>query len=425
MARSVIVHQSTAAAATGLFLHTPGHGFNVAELATEYAATHDCTFSNLRGHVTAGGSGTNTLQFRKNGTNGTLVASGTGAAALTPDTTHTDSLVAGDVFTLQTTDTGTDPQYRHVTLNVDFDGPTGTYFRCSSSTATTFDLASTTRFIPIQGLMQADGTATEVNAQIKVRGYSKADAFQVRVDTNARTTDTVLNLRVNGSDVAASTVTIGAGLTGLFMANGINQALADGDLLCASIVYGTGTEALTLNFIGATLLSDTDATEVWAVNPAGVARTASATPDYYVLGGTVFARSTTTGTQIVPGFAADSANLRLFLAANTYSVDATLKLFVDGVDSGVTTTITAAATGWLENAVDIQTITSANAICAEVVGGGTGSITITAIGLTLDTPSVVNPSVVSTGRRLSGGGMGPGARMRVSAWPVFSRIEHD
>ena len=424
MAKSLIVHQSATSIPSGEFINVPGYQFTSAEIATEYAVTHDCTFSNLRGHITSGGSGTNTLQVRKNAADVNLVAAGVGAGALS-DLTHNDSFVAGDLLSLSHIDTGSSPEYRHVTLNVEFDQTTGTYFRNSFGPSVVFDVPSETRFIPVTGRLAADGTATEAHAQIKLRGYSKVDAFQVRVNTNARVNDTVLKLRLNGADITASTITIAAGTTGLFMATSINAAIADGGLLCAAIVTGTGVEDLNLDFLGVTLLSASDATEVWAVSVAGTSRTASATPSYYVPGGGLQTRTDTTGTGIIPGFAADCTGLRIYLSANTYSANATLKLFVDGADSGFTTTITAGATGWLENAVDTETITSANAICFEVVGGTSGSITILAIGVTLEQPSGAVPPSAPTKPRRSGGGVGIGGRRRPHAWPALSVIDHN
>jgi hypothetical protein len=425
MAKSIIVGAANTASASGTFLHVGGGAAASTEIQTEYAVTHDCVFSSLRRNIPTGGSGTNTCQFRKNGSNGSLVATGTGTGAAA-DTTHTDSLVAGDVFSLAITDDGTDPLYRHVSMNVEFDTGTGTFFRNSSGSAQVFDVASATRFIPIAGGLQTDGTATEANAQFKIRGYSLVDAFQVRVDSNARVTDTIFKLRINGSDVAASSITVGAGVTGLFMVTGINQALADGDLICAAIVTDTGVEDLTLNFIGATLLSSAGATELWTGNVNGVARTASATPDYYVPGGTLFSRATTTGTDIITGFAADCTGLRLFVSANTYTGAATLKLFVNNVDSGFTTTINAGATGWIENTTDTETILATDEICWEIVGGTSGSMTVTAIGMTLEQPAEQDPSVEPSKPRPSGGGgMGIGRRNRNFVWPSFSTVNMD
>lgn len=424
MAKSIIVGQSTTALPSGAFLYVPGFQSNATEINTEYAITHDCTFSNLRRHISSGGTGSNVLQLRKNNVDGNLVATGTGTGAAS-DLTHSDDFISGDLLSFSHTDDGSDPLYRNITLNVEFDGQTGTFFRNSIGSAVVFDVASATRFIGIVGQIQADGDTTEANCQVKVRGYSRVDAFQVRVQENARTTDTVFKLRVNGSDIAASSITIGAGLTGLFMATDINADLADGDLLCAAITTSTGVEDLTLNFVGATLLSASDATELWSGNATGHSRTASATASYYVPGGGFLSsQSTAAVTEITPGFAADCTGLRLHLSANTYSADATLKLFVDGVDSGYATTITAGATGWLENTVDTETITAANAISWEIVGGTSGSITINMIGMTLEQPSVQNPSV-TTKPRLSGGGVGFGPKRRNHPWPSFAIIDHD
>lgn len=423
MAKSIIVGATGTASATNTFLGPCGAGAGYAtEIDQEYAITHSCQITNLRRFISSGGSGSNTLKSRKNGADGNLIvtASGTGAAV---DTTHTDTFVPGDVWAFGITHDGTDPVYRISSCNVEMTGQTGTFFRSGASTPTVLDLASTTRYFSISGFMQSDGVSSEVNAQWRNRGYSQLSAFQVRISANARVNDTTFAIRVNSSNVA--TVVVAAGQTGLFLVTDIAQSLATGDLLSIAATTGTGIEAITIAHVGATLLSSSNATECFAATPNSVSRTASATANYMTLGGGVSVSATSpTGLNITPGFATDVRNLRIRVNLNTCTSDVIVTLFVNGVSSGMTTTITAAGTGWFENTVDKVFIDADDEICLEIVGGTANSLTITAVGVTLAVPTPVNPSV-TTKPRLSGGGMGSGPKRRVRAWPALSLIEHD
>jgi hypothetical protein len=252
-----------------------------------------------------------------------------------------------------------------------------------------------------------------------VRGYTSIDTFQVRVTANARVNDSVFKLRVNGADVAASTLTVEAGVTGLFVASALGVALSPGDLVCASITLATGVQDLTITAIGVTCFSTSGASENWTATHQGIARTASGTASYYVPGGTIAALTDLTNLSVTPGFPADIKNLRIYLAANTYAANATLDLMVNGV-AVMTTTLTAAATGWLENTVNTVTITSTDTVLLRIVGGTSGSITITAMGFTLWVPTPVNPSVGIKPR--FGTGHGPGPKTRNHPWPQFCLV---
>lgn len=425
MAKSLVVNTTTSASATNTFMGLAGAGVGDAtEINTEYAITHNCQITNLRRYISAGGSGTNTITSNKNADPGNLVASGVGTGAAA-DTTHVDSLVSGDVYNFALASDGTDPTYRVVSCNVEMTGQTGTFFRAGAATPQTLALASTTRFFPIGGLLQANGTGTEANAQWRIRGYSQLSAFQIRITANARLNDTVAKVRINGADVAASSITISAGATGLFLVTDIAQSIATGDMISIALVTGTGTENLTIGFVGVTLLSSANATECLTCTPNTVTRNASGTPNYIAIGGGVTMTATSpTGLGIIPGFATDVKNLRIRINANTCTSDCTLKLFVNGLDSGFTTTITAATTGWFENTVDKKFINATDEICLEINGGTANSLTVAAVGVTLAVPTPINPSV-TTKPRLTGGGVGGGPKRRNDIRPIFSLIEQD
>lgn len=325
------------------------------------------------------------MRFRDGGANGQNVASlsGTGTAE---DTTHTDTLTAGDLFNLAMTDTGTTPTFKWVKANVEFASGHGCFHGAGVFGGFVCDVPATRRYLPINGIAAVDGTATIADVQWKNRGYTSIEAFQIRVSANARTNNSVFSVNVNGSDTG-TTITFAAAATGLQTVTGMGISLSDGDLVCISMTLGTGVEDLTLQMVGVTLKSTDNASEVACGRQAGDTRAASATASYYVPGGSIGGVSATeTDHRVKVGFAAVVKNLRCYLSANTYGADATLKLIVNGT-AQITTTITASGgAGWYENTADTYNISDTDEISYEIVGGTSGSITVHSIGVTFGAP---------------------------------------
>lgn len=405
MGKALLVFADTGAAASGEELNFFGAAPNGTEASTQYAATQDCTFSALGYLITSGGSGTNTLQFRDAGANGQQVATraGPGAAA---DTTHTDVLSAADLFNVAHTDDGTSPVYRWVKCNVEFAVGHGNFHGSANYDGSIHDVPSATRFKCLSGLIGTDGVITEANVAWKTRAYDTFAALQVRVSANARINDTLIKGRINGGD-ATGTITFGAGETGLKQITGLGS-ITDGQTVAASIAMDIGVEDLLITFIGATLTSSTGSSETWCAQPGGVARAASATPDYYPIGGRLELDATETNVRIAPGFAGVAKNLRCYLSANTYSVDGTLKLFKNGV-AVLTTPITLlGGAGWYENAVDTDAFDDNDELSFEIVGGTTGSITVEMIGVTFGPSAAAIGILRHPGMSGMGGGGYPG-----------------
>lgn len=380
MGKALMVGTESQTLASGEEATFFGHYNNSTEANSQYSATEGAVFSNLRTRTTSGGSGTNTFRFRDTGANGNQVVSYSGASA-GEDTTNTDTLTAGDTFNLAYTDTGTDSVMDMVAVNVAMSSGHGCFHGASAAATVICDVASAVRYQAIGGALIADGTATIANAQWRVRGYTSLEAFQVRVTANARTNDSVFSINVNGSDVGTA-ITYGAGATGLQTVTGMGISLSPGDLVCISLTLGTGIEDLTVSFVGATLKSTSNASEVFYVATSPTARAASSTATYYLPGGSLGAEATETAERVKPGFAARCSNLRCYLSANTYTGNGTLKLYVNG-SAVITTTLTAGGgAGWYENTSDTFDIDDNDEISFEIDEGTSGSISITAIGVT-------------------------------------------
>lgn len=344
------------------------------EAQSQASATEQADFTALRGSVQSGGSGTNTFQFRNAGANGNNVASCVGATAFEDATPHTDTVAAGALFNGGYTDTGTDTVSGPIAMNVTLAAGHGNFHFHAAAGATTYAIASATRYFGIHGATTNNGqTAANIaKCQFKNREYTSLEAFQIRITANARLNDSVLSVNINGVDVGTP-ITFATLTTGLQSVTGMGVALAPGDLVCISLTSGAGVDTLSFSFFGVTLKSTGLSSMGGLGSQNGTTRAASATPLYLSFGNNTNATEANCAVRV--GFAARCANLRVYVAANTYTADATLKLFVNGV-ARLTTTITAGAQNqWFENATDTFDITATDTVSFEIVGGSSGSIT--------------------------------------------------
>lgn len=363
-------------AASGTESNIFGSGVTGSEALTQSVATEDAAFTGLRGRQGSGGS-TNTVQFRDNGANGQNVisVSGTGSGE---DTTHTDSLTAGDLFNLAFTDNGTDPSWTWVAANVEFASGHGCFHGAANfGNGAICDVASSVRYLPINGNLLADGVTPAAGVQFHNRAYSGIEAIQVNVQANARTNDSVFSVNVNGSDTG-TTITYAAGETGIKTATGLGISIAAGDLVCISLTLLSGTQDLNVRSVGVTMKSAAGKSDLVAQVQSSVSRSASSTATLYIPGGHLTASASA---RIKVGFAARCSNLRMYAASNSYTGSATLKLLVNNV-AQITLNISAGATGWLENTSDTFDISPTDDVCFEIDEGSSGSLGISQLAIT-------------------------------------------
>lgn len=346
-----------------------GGAFNAStEAQSQYQATEAATFSGMRGAIASGGDGTNTFRFRNNGANGNQVAAVSGAVAF-EDASHTDVVSAGNTFNGSYVDTGTDSVVRTIAFNVEFADGHGNFHASSGSGNLVMDVASSTRYLPIHGIAPADGAsaANLGNAQFKVREYTSIEAFQVRINANARLNDSTFSVNVNGVDVGTA-ITFATTVTGRQVVTGMGIALSPGDLVCISMTLGTGVEDLNFGFCGVTMKSTANASAAGygAVANVNVLET---TPVYFSFGnGSVGVEASA---QVKVGFAARCKYLRCYLSDNVGAVDGTLSLFVNGAPV-MTVLIPVGVSGWIENLTDSYDIADTDVVSFEIVGSAAG-----------------------------------------------------
>jgi hypothetical protein len=363
-------------------------GTNATETFTQMSSTEQASFTGMFSRVISGNSGTATFLFRNNNGNGNLTYQIAGAGS-NQDTTNTDTVSAGNPFNLGYTDTGTNASVSVTSVNVEFSSGHGNFHASYAPAGVVFDVASSTRFAPLSGVLQADGVATEDNVGFKTRAYDTFPAMAVNVSANARGNTSEFRNRINKAD-GTGLVSYAAGATGLVTSTGLSDTITDGQVVDVSVTLGTGVEDLTVTMVQATLKSSTTESEMWCGNPNGFSRTASATAGYHPIGGFLTTGlAADTDVRVTPRFAATCGNLRTYISANTYTGNCTLKLMVNGV-AQITLTVSAGGTGWQENAIDTFNIDADDEVTLELDEGTANSATIHMCGITF------SPVVVGT-----------------------------
>ncbi len=360
-------------AADGTYGSFIGRRESATETVVQFYCSEAATFSYMQGFIEAGsGSGTNTMTFRNNAASQSLVASRSSSGHLS-DTTNTVTVAATDKIDFLISDTGTNANYQMASVVVSFSSGHGCFHGSGDGTPQIFDVASSTRYAPINGSLEADGTTTETDAQTKNRAYTSWESMAVNVTANARVNTSTLRNRINAANGTGS-ISIGAGVTGFLTDTTIGDALASGDLINVSLQLGTGVEDLTISSFQATLKnSSLPKCDIVRREAAGTARAASATDSYYLYAGDSNV-STSPYTFNTP-YTLTFSNPRIYLSANTYTANGTYSLYVDGSDR-INVTLTAATTGWFEDTSSTYVSAANVGFAAKIVNGTSGSITI-------------------------------------------------
>jgi hypothetical protein len=344
-----------------------GGRFNsTTESSSQYSVTEDASFTGLRGTISSGNSLAATFRVRDNAANGQNVVAITGVGS-GEDTTHTDTLQAGDLINVSYTDTGTNSTVRTWALNVEFASGHGNFHTFSAPGA----IVVSGGYLPIHGSDSGAGepAATPDSVQFEVREYTSIEAFQLRVVVNPSTADLFYNINVNGVDVG-TTITFAPGVTGLQVVTAMGLSLSPGDLVCIR-AYGGETGAPTIIFFGATLKSTDNASAHGYSSLIGSVFSDADPVSYLSFGQGVVTVETSAAVKV--GFAARCKYLRGYLSENTQDGATTLKLFVNG-SAVLTATIAAGVTGRFRNLIDFSDITATDVVSLELAVAGTGSV---------------------------------------------------
>lgn len=233
--------------------------------------------------------------------------------------------------------------------------------------------SSVTRYASLSPNANTGTTLSETN-QYRLALYdTTASNYAVRAGANARSTSTVLRVRIAGGD-GNQTNTVTASSTATFEDTTNTDALTS-----QTTVYNqrltTGTGSGSFNWrLGGCLMTSEDGAWVSAGNTqAGVTRAASGTPTYYQPIGLLVADGLAASEMIAP-FNLTIQKVTARVMTNTYSASCSITIYINGVASAATYNIASAATGQQGSYAFDLDVNEGDRIAIGVAGGTSGNI---------------------------------------------------
>lgn len=355
--------------------------FDLATDVRSYAVSTAANENNLRAKIDKAGvlanmtfkvttnawAASKTITIRINGADGTQTQSvAAGATGWYQDTTHTDSIAAGDAL-VYGFGTGTEILKASSLgqFSIEFDATSGNATHLWQTAETTAPIAfsagaaSTTRYVPCRGI--GDNTngwyvTTETNAKGLVRAPGTLSRLTTYIAANTSTNAATLTTRLNAAD-ATQTISVAAGVTGLVEDTTHTDALVAGDEVNYKTVTGAGTANTTCQQIASTFES---AATSWDARVAST-RTAGSSygttvPNYQAVDGAgVGVQATEANVELLVPFACYSSNLIVVVVATSGSNNTQdLRSRINGADGNQFVTL-AGATGTLEDVTHYDT----------------------------------------------------------------------
>lgn len=324
-----------------------------------------------------------TVRFRKNTANGNQVISvGGGVTGVLQDLSNTDSVTAGDSISFQYTN-ATAANTRVPSFGVVFDdGASSSVYRMitrrdSFSTST----ASTTSYFALCGTLPNTNATVEADAQFKNKLTATLRKAAVYVSANARGTATTLRSRVNGGNGNIS-ISIGASTTGTLEDTSNSDSIVNADLVCTSITTGTGAGTITVRSVIVEYVVTSSSMPLLCGSPL-VGAVNSASTVYNGVGSGVTNNTTETNISAPLWTSGTLSNLQCYVSANTIAATSTIKSRIAAADGNLTLSIGSTATGYFEDTLNSDTVTSTDRIATKLVVGtsATNTITVTMIGV--------------------------------------------
>lgn len=366
-----------------------GAGLQAVEGNSQTICKRSITFSKLNIYVktntknTANGS----VTFRNNGANGNMVVSiPFGTTGLFTDLTNTDTVAAGNTSGLlfsYGSGTGT-TTYGRISVVADYTGvETITIFQNAPLTS----MGANTTYIPISGYSVS--STIESVTQLKV---PKAGTFKnaiIRVSSNSRDGDSLIRLRVNGSNTSIL-VTVIDSSTGVFEDVTNTATIAVDDLVTFSCVRGGTGGTTTISYLQCDFDTTSDSF-ITSCEQSSALAPASPTTYYQYIGGETPSTYTDTDTQVNFSLADYSANnLRIGVQTNTIAATTNIYLRKNGVDTALTVAIPASTSGYFSDTTNTVSIAQDDDLNYKIDAGGSGSLLIrrSALAFTKDSITV-------------------------------------
>jgi hypothetical protein len=327
------------------------------------------TWSNLSVRFDANGTARSVI-FRKNADNGNQVVSpADSTATTTTDITHTDTLAAGDKWSILYS--GTAPAYTAYVTTMIFQATSGHACYYSSNS---LSLSGSPAFFLPGGSVSSSSFATEANLKFRIRAagtLTNAFALATVSDPAAQT----MVSRINGVTGNIS-ISIAGGGTGIFEDTTHTDTLAVGNDLGFQITGNTGSGIIA---VGSAIQSNSITNDILSAATNGVINSGTV---FYCIAGSASARATVTDSQLAHGFDGSCTNMRTFLSQNSYNNTTTVTFQKNTVNGNQVFTIAAAATGLFEDTTHTDTFLAADLVNYKTAGSTSGTITQWWWGLT-------------------------------------------
>lgn len=374
---------------TGTWMSLSGgggaNGWQNSEGRTQLQARASYTLKAAYANIGANSrNGTGTMASRINSVTGniavSITASTTGEFS---DTTHTDSIVSGDLVNWQGSFAGSSGTTRYDAISGVLEETTGTPALMSSFVGNNVTFGNGTFFTPIGGALSVF-TATEANARYTFRTASVLSNLYVFVRTAAVGTTTVSS-RVNGG-AGTQTVTP-ALLTGAFEDTTHTDSISvtnTVDTQCASVA-GNGSVIAIISYLSTSTSRQT----------GGAVPTTAVTVDtFYQLEGN---NSSTTEsiTKAHMHLPMPMTNMYATSNVNARASSATpVFLRQNGASTSVTCSFAASTTGTVEDTTHTLTTVADDLLNFIIdVGAGTGNFSLAVLGIEQQASSSTNTTI--------------------------------
>lgn len=357
------------------------------EARVQGAAAVAGAISNLTVNVVTNGRTTDTIYgIRLNGAAALSVTYTSGQTGVKTDATSVpvaqDDLLASFI----TTSTGTG-NFNVAFVGVRFDATSGTLSSLSASSNILLTLSGTgpiTDFIPLAGEL-TNASLVETDCQINATAACTAKYLQMAVDSNARTTDTVVTFRNNGA-AGNQTFTYTSGQTGLKKDAVNTDVIAAGNKFCVQVALGTGTG----NFIPSMVATWFDASvagESILATARGNGQAYGTATMYGEFGGRLSANNVESNIASQLGTAGTLSKMGANVLTNASSATVTLALRKNTTNGNQSFTVGVGQTGFFEDSTNSDAFLSTDTIDFAVSGATTSTITFSAVYAKLTTAS--------------------------------------
>lgn len=313
----------------------------------------------------------------------TITASTTGTYT---DLTDTVSVTAGDTvgYKLIVGSTSGSLLVTSITANHESAGQAFNFWAAAGSVS--YTTASVTRYLNPVGNISAVQT-TDAAAQTYAPAAGTISNLRIYV-TAARATATTVRSRVGAANGAQSVSVTG---TGAFEDTSNSDTLAAANLFNYSVVTGTGADTLTI--VGLSYKYTPSTADVTALGAGPGQQTLLPNSlRYYPPSGFLVSDGTESRQQVAMPYAGTLDRLSSTITANLSTTTATFVLRVGGVDSAVTYTVAAGATGSFADTTNSVSVAAADLVSIKG-SGADANITIRSMGVKLTAlPSSVTVS---------------------------------